>query len=447
MKKLLLIFLPLILYSQVIDTIIRFSDQPIDLLYIEQENELYINFGVHNYLSVLDCSTYQIKKNIPTGGDYPSTAYGVFNSRRNKIDYTFKNCPDSVAVIDNQTDSIVKWINYRAYFSPCYNSGNDRIYVTNGYTIAVIECGNDSIIKIISHPDLNLTGFVLWDSISNKIYCGSSWGDKVIAIDCMTDSIVAIISTRLGTPYGAAYNYQRKKIYVGGEWGRGCAVIDAVKDTLVKFLNIWYYEVPPIWNSIEDKVYWPSGDSLCVLDCQNDSIIKWFVFGSGPMYLVNWSNHLFVFSDTWTSGWEGHLNIIDCHTDSLISQLRIGSHSEAITYDSPHRLIYVSTMGDSSLYVIRDEVPGIEERSTFNIECLTPEIYPNPAKGVIRVRCPISVKTIKIFDVSGKLVGEIATPTARNDRVIETKISLKGISPGIYFLRMGMETKKFLVVK
>jgi hypothetical protein len=68
---------------------------------------------------------------------------------------------------------------------------------------------------------------------------------------------------------------------------------------------------------------------------------------------------------------------------------------------------------------------------------------------------------IKIFDVSGKMIREIASATdlrfasqsigtrsaLRNDRVIETKISLKGINPGIYFLRVGKETKKFLVVK
>ncbi len=79
------------------------------------------------------------------------------------------------------------------------------------------------------------------------------------------------------------------------------------------------------------------------------------------------------------------------------------------------------------------------------------EVYPNPAKGVVRVRGPLTVKEIieeiKIFDVAGKVVREIATPSARNDKLGEIRISLKGINPGIYFLRLGKETKKFLVVK
>ena len=97
------------------------------------------------------------------------------------------------------------------------------------------------------------------------------------------------------------------------------------------------------------------------------------------------------------------------------------------------------------------------------------EVYPNPAKTVMRVRCPwpVEEKTdLKIFDVSGKMTKEIASPAplskrqfrnnyatsskkvlGRNDGEVEMKISLKGISPGIYFLRLGKETKKFLVVK
>ena len=77
---------------------------------------------------------------------------------------------------------------------------------------------------------------------------------------------------------------------------------------------------------------------------------------------------------------------------------------------------------------------------------------------------------MRIFDISGKLVKEIEIlrgvypasfekrdcfASARNDKRCgaqndgagDTEISLKGINPGLYFLRFGKETKKFLVVK
>jgi hypothetical protein len=75
------------------------------------------------------------------------------------------------------------------------------------------------------------------------------------------------------------------------------------------------------------------------------------------------------------------------------------------------------------------------------------EVYPNPAKGVMRVHGPFSEKTIKIFDICGKMIREIASTASqsRNDGAVE--ISLKGMNPGIYFLKLDKETKKFLVVK
>ena len=96
-------------------------------------------------------------------------------------------------------------------------------------------------------------------------------------------------------------------------------------------------------------------------------------------------------------------------------------------------------------------VPGIEEENSKvkmqSAKLL--EVYPNPAKSHLAIRLPQTAdrQTLKIFDVSGKLIEEIATIASqpRNDR--EIKVSLKGINPGIYFLRFGKEVKKFLVVK
>jgi hypothetical protein len=52
-------------------------------------------------------------------------------------------------------------------------------------------------------------------------------------------------------------------------------------------------------------------------------------------------------------------------------------------------------------------------------------------------------KEIEIFDVSGKLIREITLMGTGQ----EIKIPLKGMNPGIYFLQLGKETKKFIVAK
>ncbi len=452
MKRLLLLLLPLILSAQVIDTVIPLFDEPREqLLYISEGNKLYVNLDESYRLLVLDCSTFTVRKFISIPTNYPTAAYGLFNWRRNKIYYGFNIRPESIAVIDNRTDSITKWINFNAYlpYSLCYNSKDNKVYTNNGESLAVIDCVTDSIIKIIGQP-YYLSWFVLWDSIGNKVYCGSSWTDIVTVVNCANDSVVAIISSGVSTPCDAVYNPLRRKLYVGGEWGQTGAVICTVGDTLIKNFPLHYDEdIPLIYNSLEDKVYWPHGLGICIIDCTTDSIIKKLEYPDAvwDMCLADWSNRLyFVRRISDSTGYYDILNVLDCSNDSVVSQLRFGKRPKIMTYNPNNQRIYVADWQDSALYVIRDEIPGIEEHQTLDAISLTLEIYPNPVKGVLRVRGPFNDKTFKIFDVSGKLVKDEKVTSAQKSKQ-EMKISLKEINPGVYFLRLGKETKKFLVIK
>ena len=143
--------------------------------------------------------------------------------------------------------------------------------------------------------------------------------------------------------------------------------------------------------------------------------------------------------------------------DSIVPPPASSSSNGAIFYDPIRNRIWISFKISNDIYTTwTDPSSGIKEHSMLDAKRLTPEIYPNPTKDAIRVRYPwasftpnASRPTLKIFDVSGQLIKEIASPPKadRNDGIGEAKISLKGISPGIYFLRLGRETKKFLVVK
>ncbi|MCX8015244.1 MAG: FG-GAP-like repeat-containing protein [candidate division WOR-3 bacterium] len=83
---------------------------------------------------------------------------------------------------------------------------------------------------------------------------------------------------------------------------------------------------------------------------------------------------------------------------------------------------------------------GVEEIATRPLTMTNNvEVYPNPARSVLCVRCPLSVEEIKIYDITGKIVKEIASPVARNDNQIETKISLKRMPPGVYFIEVTAE--------
>ena len=87
---------------------------------------------------------------------------------------------------------------------------------------------------------------------------------------------------------------------------------------------------------------------------------------------------------------------------------------------------------------------GIEEYFLPDVKPFTLEIYPNPANSFFVIRCPLPVKEIEIFDVSGKLIKEITFSSK------EPKISLKGIKTGVYLLKIKTENKEFtkkLIIK
>jgi uncharacterized delta-60 repeat protein len=96
------------------------------------------------------------------------------------------------------------------------------------------------------------------------------------------------------------------------------------------------------------------------------------------------------------------------------------------------------------------QTQGIEEIASLPLAKTSGvEVYPNPVKSFFVVRIPSSIKrqTLKMFDVSGKLVKEIDSPSAHNDKVAEMRVSLKGIKPGVYFVQVGDEmVKEKLVV-
>lgn len=455
MKKLLLL-LPILLYGQVIDTVIPLFDLPRErFLYISDGNKLYVNLDQSGRLLVLDCSTYAIRKIIQLPPNFPCEANGIWNQRRNKIYYSFQIRPESTAVIDNRTDSIIKWINFQSLPPPVYDSKDDKLYLSNG-SLAVIDCETDSIIKIFPPQPYNLCVLV-WDSIGNKLYCGEL-PNKVIVINCANDSVIAVINTGVNGPVGAVYNGRRRKVYVGNEQGHTGAVICAKGDTLIKNL----YPITFQWtgqslicNELEDKVYWPGWNGLYIIDCRADSIVKILnlPFILDGLRLDHLNNRLYVVTqDTASPSYDDIYMVIkflDCYNDSVVSQIRFGRLGDGMEYDPRNQRIYIGDLMDSALYVIRTEIQGIEERSTLNAERFTPEVYPNPAKSYLAVRLPYSAdcQMIKIFDVSGKMIREIASPPKADRNDGEMKISLKGINHGIYFLRLGKETKKFLIVR
>jgi len=141
--------------------------------------------------------------------------------------------------------------------------------------------------------------------------------------------------------------------------------------------------------------------------------------------------------------------VIDGATNQVIATIPVGDCPWALAWNSIQNRTYVANYISSSISVIRD-VTGIEEsRLPLSANRQALGIYSNPARGYLGVCLPLKAdrQTIKIFDISGKLLKEVALPALPSGNEAGIKISLKGINPGTYFIKVGSEVKKFIIVK
>jgi YVTN family beta-propeller protein len=204
----------------------------------------------------------------------------------------------------------------------------------------------------------------------------------------------------MANPQAFTYNATNNKIYVGGLYGNCVIVIDGETNQKIAKIPAGRGIRALCWNSTNNKVY-----------CANQA------------------------SD--------NVSVIDGATNQVITTIPVGSAPCAFAWNSIQNRTYVANFGSSTISVIRDAT-GIEEYFLPDVKPFTSEIYPNPAKSFIVIRCPLPVKEIEIFDVSGKLIKEITFSSS------EPKISLKGIKSGVYLLKIKAENKEFtkkLIIK
>jgi len=206
-------------------------------------------------------------------------------------------------------------------------------------------------------------------------------------------------------------------------------------DTIPVFLlynDVWNSTDGANWICATDSAEWSKRDGHTMVSFNNK---MWIMGGMDSSYR----------NDVWYSG--NGVNWIRA-TDSAGWSARVGHKS--VVFNGK---IWI-TGGYHMPYYFNDvwysTGLGIEEESTkLDAEPLTPEIYPNPARSFLAIRLPPTAyrSTLKLFDISGKLIKVVNKVTSAQEHKQEVRISLKGINQGIYFLKLGTEVKKFLVVK
>jgi hypothetical protein len=354
---------------------------------------------------------------------------------------------------------LVVWIDYRNDSADIYGTRITQagtILEPNGFAISTAT--NNQLYPDIAFDGINY--LVVWEDIRSGAH--DIYGARVTQAGTVLDSNGFAIST-------AANNQQYPNIAFDG----------------TNYLLVWQdnrggiYDVYGTRLSQAGTVLDTNG--IAISTAVNDQESPCIVFDS-TNYLVVWTDSR---SGSFTDIYGVRVNSSGVLFDSFPVSIREGNQElPALAHGSGNQVLitYQGWVGEyqgktyntmriwGKLY----PGPGIkEDNSRVKMQkAKLLEVYPNPAKSYFTIRLPQTAdrQNLKIFDVSGKMIKEIEIlrgvyPAsfekrdcfagarndkrcgAQNDRAGDIKISLKGINPGIYFLRFGKETKKFLVVK
>lgn len=440
---------PVVIFAQVVemDTVIVFPTRIWTGWYTSEFDKLYIASG--RQLFAVHCSSYQIDT-IPLGLSEGRCSFS-WNWREKKLYLTGLEWRDSViVVVDAQEDTILKRIFWPSPRGHCYVSVTNRMYIVGKGVLKILDCTTDSIITEKEPP---ITGYEFkypcWDSVHNKLYIGmGKWNspEYFAVYDCTTDSLLALIRVPIMTPFGMQFSYRLDKGYFAGDMQSFLGVIDIKNDSFLKFFPIFieYAELVPFaLDTIDDKVYCGRAmptypDTIYVIDCVTDSIIKKLVEGGlGPLSVrwSYWTNRVY-----FTGGPQGEtLKVLDCQTDSIIARIYLEEFSYCgpphIVLDPIHHRIFAIGQ-DSTLYVLRELISGVEEGKAGFKKVL----FPTVVRDILFLpNNYITKKEVYLLDVAGRKVLELVP--GGND--------VRHIAPGVYFIRAGgsLETRRVVITR
>jgi DNA-binding beta-propeller fold protein YncE len=283
---------------------------------------------------VVDGNTFQRIKRINTGTPVGSV---LLVSQHNKLYCTYPS-RGRIGIIDCITNDTVGSIQVSSRpWVLCYSSGTDKLYCgdsING-TVSVVDCSADTVRKVIS------TGYsptaMVYEATTNKVYAATR--DAVLAVSCVTDSIVANLDA-IKYVSGLCLNKRRQKLYVVGRRQNDdpdtIYVVSPQSDSVIAAMH-WGWDIVPslACNEASDRLYAVTANNaerIREYDCLGDTYIR-------SAYTLGYEckavacdtvrNRLFLRS-------EYDLLVLDCATFDVVADFGApdyDTHSDLLAWD------------------------------------------------------------------------------------------------------------------
>ena len=234
MRKLVLLFIPVALFAQVVvDTVIRFPGEVGGSCFFPELNKLYVGDWPDGFF-VLDCSTYQLKPEIMVHLVLDQCSYV---RRRQKLYVTCSSGSDSTLVIDVAGDSVLRWLpDPWNFLADVYLADVDVRFKPAFDTLYEYECDADTVIRRLPI----FSSCVSWDSVGHKLYIGQGLDKKLYVYDYLADSCVKVIDVTgiAAMPDACIFSRTHRRAYVSAfqsePWSVHLGIVDGVVPILVE---------------------------------------------------------------------------------------------------------------------------------------------------------------------------------------------------------------------
>jgi len=227
---------------------------------------------------------------------------------------------------------------------------NNRLYVSHGTTVNVIDLNTEQVVGTISGMQ-GVHGIAIANDMG-KGFISDGRANAVVAFDLKTLKTISTISINGKDPDAITYDPFSKKVFAFNGDSKDASVIDpqSLKQTgTVDLGGGPEFAVPDgqgkIYNNLEDK------NSLNIIDTKALKVISNYPLSpcGGPTGLCLDSKNQRVFSACREN--KG-MSVVDINTGKVITTIPIGSGVDAVCYDPATRLVFCSN-GDGTTTIIQ----------------------------------------------------------------------------------------------
>ncbi len=379
--------------------------------------KLYMTGGYD--ITVADCSLNIVTSHIqsqacPFIPTYSATYNRLYVTRSDSL----------VSVYDCTTDTLLKRIPVtESKNAALYHPGLHKLYLYESpraaepETVNVIQCGPDTVCGLVPLPvDQQQQLFLVPEF--DQLWCLG--GQRLIIVDCLSDSIVVDTLLSWGTITNACVSVEDRKVYLG-RYSDSLRIIRV--DSLSRVRTIAgtgnTTRSPLLCVPRVRKVYWFAEPYIWVLDSETDSVLRKVDCGLRfrTAMLDRTGTYVYCF------GARDSLFCIDTRNESIVSRtpLPLPQWERLVRNERNHRLYLEGWSARSGMPVLRDSVvqPGVVEFSS-----LPPRLRESPT--IVRQSGGLHISAeCTVFDAAGRSLAKLKKGWNRLD----------DLPPGIYFVR------------